>query len=840
MFPIDVVVPEVLARLGQCNTLVLRAPPGAGKTTRVPLALLDEAWLAGQKIIMLEPRRLAARNAAMWMAQSLGEDAGGTVGYRTRLDTKVSARTRIEVVTEGVLARMLQSDPGLEGIGLVIFDEFHERSIHSDTALALCLDMQQQLRESLRILVMSATIDVEPIAKLLHDAPIVTSEGRTYPVDVRYLGAIKREDVIGSVVRATVSALRDEPGSVLVFLPGAGEIRRVEDELKRQQLPSNVHIYPLYGDLARDAQEHAIEPCAEGQRKVVLATSIAETSLTIEGVRVVIDSGLQRVPRFDPNSGMTRLETLRVSQASSVQRAGRAGRLEPGVCYRAWSESEQKGLRPFNTPEILEADLAPLSLELAQWGVRDPNSLAWLDPPPHAALAQARELLQRLDAIDTDARITAMGRAMSDLAMHPRLAHMVIRGRELGLGGVACDVAALLGERDVLRARGFERDADIRTRLEILISKSRDALPEHAAQKFSVDRNAVFQVRKAAQQWQRSLRLDAAQPQHAFEAGLLLAFAYPDRIAQRRGSAIGKYVLANGRGAFVPETDALAKHDFLVAADLDGVEREARIFLAAPIELTEIEKYFADHIVERAQVVWDSRERAVIARRQRRLESLILSDKPLPKPDLDRVVEALLQGIRENGMECLPWTKATRQLQRRWMFVRASLAKDADQWPDVSDAALLNTLEGWLAPYLQGITRLGDLQRIDLHAALLSQLDWARQQELERQAPTHVVVPTGSRIPLDYESDPPTLAVRLQELFGLAETPRIANGRVALTLQLLSPAHRPVQVTRDLAGFWKNSYHDVKKDMKGRYPKHYWPDDPLQAEPTRRAKPRGT
>jgi ATP-dependent helicase HrpB len=840
MLPIDAVLPDIRAQLNARTTLVLRAPPGAGKTTRVPLALLDAAWLANQKIIMLEPRRLAARNAAMWMAQLLGEEAGGTVGYRTRLDTKVSARTRIEVVTEGVLARMLQSDPGLEGVGLVIFDEFHERSIHSDTALALCLDMQQQLRDSLRILVMSATIDVAPIAKLLHDAPIVTSEGRTYPVDIRYLGATRREEVTGTVVRAIVSALRDETGSVLVFLPGAGEIRRVEDELKRQALAPNVRVYPLYGDLAREAQEQAIEPCTPGQRKVVLATAIAETSLTIEGVRVVVDSGLQRVPRFDPNSGMTRLETLRVSQASSVQRAGRAGRMEPGICFRAWSESEQKGLRPFNTPEILEADLAPLALELAQWGVRDPDTLAWLDPLPQAALSQARELLQRLDALDADERIAPMGRAMAELSMHPRLAHMVVRGRELGLGGVACDLAALLGERDVLRARGFERDADIRTRLEILVSKSRDALPEHAAAKFSVDRNAVFQVRKAAQQWQRSLRVDPARPEHVHEAGLLLAFAYPDRIGQRRGNALGRYVLANGRGAFVPDTDALARHDYLVAADLDGVEREARIFLAAPVELREIETHFGDHIVEREHVIWDSRERAVSARKQRRLESLVLSDKPLPKADPELVVAALLQGIRETGIDCLPWTKATRQLRRRWMFVRASLAQDAGQWPDVSDAALMSTLERWLAPYLQGITRLNDLQRIDLHAALLAQLDWSYQQELDRLAPTHFVVPTGSRIPLDYETDPPTLAVRLQELFGLADTPKIANGRVALTLQLLSPAHRPVQVTRDLAGFWKNSYHDVKKDMKGRYPKHYWPDDPLQAEPTRRAKPRGT
>lgn len=840
MFPIDAIFPELRTRLSERNTLVLRAPPGAGKTTRIPLALLDEPWLAGQKTIMLEPRRLAARNAAMWMAQVRGEEVGATVGYRTRLDTKVSARTRIEVVTEGVLARMLQSDAALEGIGLVIFDEFHERSIHSDTALALCLDAQQQLRDALRVLVMSATIDVAPIAKLLRDAPIVTSEGRSFPVDTRYLGATRREDVIGTVVRAVVNALNEESGSVLVFLPGAGEIRRVESELRRQALAANVSVFPLYGDLARDAQEQAIEPCAAGQRKVVLATSIAETSLTIEGVRVVIDSGLQRAPRFDPNSGMTRLETLRVSQASSVQRCGRAGRMEPGVCYRAWSESEQKGLRPFNTPEILDADLAPLALELAQWGVRDPAALAWLDAPPTAALSQARELLQRLDAIDTDARITPMGRDMAELAMHPRLAHMVIRARAIGLGGVACDLAALLSDRDVLKSHGFERDADLRTRLEVVLSESRNVLPEHAAGKFSVDRNAVFQVRKAAQQWRKRLRLGDAKAEDIHEAGLLLAFAYPDRIAQRRGDTGGRYLLANGRGAILPDTDGLTKHEYLVAVDLDGVEREARMYLAAPIDAAEIEQHFRAHLIEVSSVAWGSRERAVIARRQRRLENLVLQDRPLLDADPDAVARALLQGIREQGIECLPWSKATRQLQRRWMFVRASLADDAMSWPDVSDAQLLNTLEQWLAPYVQGITRLNDVQRIDLHAALASQLSWAQQKELDALAPTHVVVPTGSRVPVDYESDLPAIAVRLQELFGLAETPRIANGRVALTLQLLSPARHPVQVTRDLAGFWKTSYHDVKKEMKGRYPRHYWPDDPLQAEPTRRAKPRGT
>ncbi len=833
--PIDAVLPELQRALTIHPCAVLQAPPGAGKTTRVPLALLNAAWLQNQRIIMLEPRRLAARNAAGWMAELLGEAAGATIGYRTRMDTKVSARTRVEVVTEGVLARMLQSDAELPGVGVVIFDEFHERSIHTDLGLALCLDVQRNLRPELRVLVMSATLDAAPVAHLLNDAPLITSSGRSYPVEIHYVGAVPERDRLAVLARVVEQAVREQSGSVLVFLPGAGEIHKVSAMLRAAALPSDISVHALYGDLPRAAQEAAIQPCRAGLRKIVLATSIAETSLTIEGVRVVVDSGAMRVPRFEPRSGMTRLETVRVSRASAEQRCGRAGRLEPGVCFRLWSEGEHKALQPFSAPEIRDADLAPLVLELAQWGVRDAQLLSWLDPPPAAAQAQARDLLRRLGALDEHERITAHGKAMAQLALHPRLAHMLLRAQEWKLGGVACDLAALLNERDVFKGAGSARDGDVRTRLELL---RRGAQENPAAGGGNVDSAALQRVTQAARQWQKDLRVAPAQAQDMHCAGLLLALAYPDRIAQRRGAEGYRYLLANGRGAFVQEGEALAKAEYLAVADVDGGECEARIYLAAPLEVSELEQACGTQLETIEQVVWNSREQAVNARRQRRYGELILKDDPLQKPDPQKVLQALLQGVRALGVAALPWTPAARNWQARVLLLRR--ATDAAAWPDVSDAALLAQFDHWLAPHLLGITRWSEVQRVDVLPALTELLDWKKRQALDEWAPTHISVPSGSRVVIDYaHGDTPVLAVRLQEMFGLSATPRIANGRVPLLLHLLSPARHPVQVTGDLASFWKNSYQDVKKDLKGRYPKHYWPDDPLQAQPTARAKPRG-
>ena len=827
--PVAEILPELLDTLARGRNAVLQAPPGAGKTTHVPLALLDQRWLAGRRIVMLEPRRLATRAAAHYMAAQLGEQVGASVGYRVRLDTRVSAKTRIEVVTEGVLSRLLQADPALEDVGLVIFDEFHERSLQADLGLALCLETQAALREDLRLLVMSATLDGAPVAGLLGDAPLITSAGRAYPVETLYLPPEPRPARPGLSAQHAAAAVRralgEQTGSVLVFLPGAAEIKRVQRLLDAGGLPPEVMLAPLYGDLPQAAQEQAIQVAPPGRRKVVLATAIAETSLTIEGVRVVIDGGWARLPRFDPVSGMTRLDTVRVTQAAADQRRGRAGRTQAGVCYRLWSEGEQKGLTDFTRPEILEADLAPLALDLAQWGVRDAAALAWLTPPPAAAYAQAQSLLRQLGALDERGAITAHGRAMAELAMHPRLAHMLLKAESLGLGALACALAALLGERDVLKG---VRDADLRPRLDVIHGR---ATPPHA------DRAACARVRKSAGHWRRQRGLADETGEGQFDrAGLLLAFAYPDRIARRRPGAEPRYRLANGRGAFFSEHEPLSGEPFIVAAELDGAAREARVFLAAAVDLGEMEAHFAHLIVQRDFVSWDAKSESVQARRQRCLGELVLEDAPLPDADPAAIGAAMLQGIRQMGLDCLPWNERLRHWRQRVLFLRRVLG---EAWPDVCDAALLATLENWLAPYLLQCSRRAHLAQVDLHAALTGLLSWDQQRALDDLAPTHLTVPSGSRLPLDYGNDPPVLAVRLQEMFGAKDTPRLAGGRVAVLLHLLSPARRPVQVTQDLAGFWAGSYHAVKKDLKGRYPKHAWPDDPLQAQPTARAKPAG-
>jgi ATP-dependent helicase HrpB len=827
--PIESALPELKAALASAGAAVLQAPPGAGKTTRVPLALLDEPWLAGRRIVMLEPRRLAARAAARHMARLRGEEVGGTVGYRVRMETRVGPTTRIEVVTEGVLTRMLQSDPALEGVGIVIFDEFHERSLHADLGLALTLQSRALLRDDLRLLVMSATLDGAPVAALLGGAPIVTSQGRGFPVDIRYQPARIEGRMEPAVARVVRQAVESSEGDVLVFLPGAGEIHRVEEMLRDGGLSPDVRVMPLYGNLPQQAQDEAIAPSPPGRRKVVLSTSIAETSLTIEGVRVVVDSGLMRIPRFSPRTGMTRLETVAVSRASSEQRCGRAGRVAPGVCWRMWPEHAQAGLVPHGTPEILDADLAPLALELAAWGVADPAELAWLDPPPAAAFAQARELLAELGALDGAGAVTAHGRRMAELPLHPRLAHMLLRGRELGLGGVACDLAALLGERDVFRRGDAPPEADLRLRLEAL----RD-LAVNRRVRGPADVGALRRVQAESREWRRrlSIRGDDGDPA---AAGLLLALAYPDRIGQRRPGKPGRFLLRNGRGAALAESDPLASSPYLVAAELDGQGRESRVYLAAPVDQDEIERHFADQLQREQSVAWDAEAKAVRARRRERLGAVVLREATLSNPDPDLVTAALLEGIAGEGIGALGWSKGAAQLRERIAF----LHHHDPSWPDVSDAALAGSLAEWLGPYVYGMTRLDEVQRIDLTEILLGMLGWERRTAVDELAPSHLEVPSGSRIPIDYaDPEAPVLAARLQELFGMTETPRVAGGRVPLTIHLLSPAHRPVQVTRDLASFWRSGYFEVKKDLKGRYPKHYWPDDPLQAQATSRVRPR--
>ncbi|TAN72529.1 MAG: ATP-dependent helicase HrpB, partial [Magnetospirillum sp.] len=674
--PIDPILPDIGAALARSTGLVLQAPPGAGKTTRVPLALLEADWLAGRRILMLEPRRLAARTAASRMAASLHQQPGETVGWRIRFDSRVGPATRIEVVTEGILGRMLQDDPSLPGVGLVIFDEFHERSLHADLGLALALESQQGLRDDLKLLVMSATLDGGPVARLMGDVPVITSEGRAFPVATRFLSRPDPRRFADEVAAAVVRALAEEDGDVLVFLPGAGEIRRVETLLTGDPAAGGVVLAPLYGDLGQEAQDQAIRPSPDGRRKVVLATAIAETSLTIDGVRLVVDGGQMRVARFDPGSGMTRLVTLAASRASADQRRGRAGRQGPGVCYRLWSEAEDRALQPWTAPEILEADLAPLALDLAQWGVRDPASLAWLDPPPAAHLAQARDLLRELGALDGDLRITGHGRAMARLPMHPRLGHMVLKARSLGLAGLACDLAALLEERDVLRAGRGCRDGDIRLRVEALRT-GEGFDPRHG---LGIDRGALARARQSAREWRRRLGLKAGeQPGTPNDSGLLLAFAYPDRIARRRPGGEPRYAMANGRGAVFAAPEPLTAEEWLALAELDGDRREARIFLAAPLARAEIEDHFAAEIATVTRCEWDGRDEVVLARRQRHLWGLVLDDQPLRDADPAALAASMAAGIRAMGLACLPWTPDLERLRRRVAFI-AALEPEAG-WP---------------------------------------------------------------------------------------------------------------------------------------------------------------
>ena len=819
--PIASVMDDILASLARSANLVLQAPPGAGKTTGVPLALLDQPWRREGRILVLEPRRLAARAAAARMAATRGETVGEICGYRVRFDSRVGPKTRIEVVTDGLFTRMIQDDPGLDGIAAVLFDEFHERRLDTDLALALCLEAQSALRPDLRLIVMSATLDAGPAAAMMGNCPIVTATGRSFPVTLRHLPTPAPERFGQGVTEAIAMALKADKGDILVFLPGVREIRQTQRALSHHELPDNIQVLPLYGDLDQKAQERALSPPADGQRKIVLATAIAETSLTIPGVLQVVDAGLARTGRYDPRSGMTRLETVRVTQAAATQRAGRAGRTGPGICWRLWPEARHRALEAFTPAEIAQADLAPLVLELAQWGTDDPTQLKLLDQPNPGALASAKSLLIALGALDDQGRITPHGQAMSRLGLHPRLAHMLLTGSTLGEPSLAAAIAAALGERLSLPGG---RDSDLRAQIELLVNPKGH---ETARRACDVAKRLVRQI---GQTWQT--------PTPA-RAGHILALAYPDRIAERRGGS-GRFRLSGGRGAFVPETEPLAEEPYLAVADLDGQVPHARIWLAAPITKAELEEVLGSRIATIEEVIWDESTKSVQARRRRVLGALVLAEQRLEAPPRERVVAALLDGIVRHGIECLPWSNAARSLQQRIGFI-ARVEGNAASWPATDDESLCRDLAGWLGPALTHHRTLADLQGLDMEELLLGRLDWGQRRRLDQVAPTHITVPSGSRIAIQYGGDgPPVLAVKLQEMFGLAQTPAVAEGKVALQLHLLSPARRPIQVTSDLPGFWAGSYRAVRADLRGRYPRHPWPEDPTSAVPTARAKPRGT
>ncbi|WP_372421588.1 ATP-dependent helicase HrpB [Salinarimonas chemoclinalis] len=814
--PIDAVLPDLAAALAAGTRAVLVAPPGAGKTTRVPLALLDEAWARGGKLVVLEPRRLAARAAAERMARTLGERVGETVGLRVRLGTQVSAKTRVEVVTEGVFGRMILDDPTLDGVAAVLFDEYHERSLDADLGLALALDAQGGLREDLRILVMSATLDGARVAALLDGAPVVSSEGRAFPVETRHVGRDPRARIEEAVTAVALRALAEETGSLLVFLPGQAEIRRTAQMLRERVRDPAVEIAPLYGALDRGEQDRAVSPAAPGRRKVVLATSIAETSLTIEGVRVVIDSGLARVPVYEPAVGLTRLATVRVSRASADQRRGRAGRTEPGVCWRLWEEAATGALQPFATPEILAADLASLVLDCAAWGVTDPTTLPFLDAPPRPALAEARALLAEIGALDADGRITPLGSRLRALPLPPRLAAMLLRAAERGEAARAAEVAALLVERGL----GGE-DVDLAHRLD----------------RFDRERGGRAQdMRRLARGWAAQAAEGLAPgPAEGLSVGALVALAYPDRIARARGKP-GEVVLANGRGAALEPHLALAREPFLAVAEIAGAAGAARVLAAAALAADEIETLFADRVVARDEIAFDARTKAVRGRAVRRIGSVILAERPIPLADDPQTPAVLARGIAKLGLDALPWSKGAIQLRRRIAFLRAA---EGAPWPDVSDAALAETIADWLAPMLAGRTALAQVEAGDVLEGLRALLPWDLQRRLDAEAPTHWRAPTGTSVAVDYDGMEPAIAIRVQELYGVGTHPALAGGRLPLVLELLSPAHRPIQVTKDLPGFWRGSWAEVRAEMRGRYPRHVWPEDPAGAAPTTRAKPRG-
>ena len=818
--PIDDVMAALLMALAAGNVAVVVAPPGAGKTTRVPPALLGETWLAGGKILLLEPRRIAARGAADFMARQRGESVGGVIGMRARLQSKVGPATRIEVVTEGVFTRMIIDDPALAGVGAVIFDEFHERSLDADFGLALALDAQAGLRPDLRLIVMSATLDGARVAALLGGAPVIESQGRAFPVETRYLGRSPAQRIEDQMADAIGRALRAEPGSILAFLPGQGEIRRVATRLAERFADPAVEIAQLYGAMEMGAQDAAVRPPPPGRRKIVLATSIAETSLTIEGVRVVIDCGLARVPRYEPDAGVTRLDTVRVSRAAADQRRGRAGRTEPGVCYRLWDEPETQALAAFATPEIRAADLTGLLLDCAAWGVADPLKLSWLDPPSEGALTGAREDLRELDAIDAQGALTPTGRRLRALPLPPRLARMMLLAADIGAAESAADIASVLVERGLggpspdldERLAGFRRDASARAQ----------------------------SLKRLAREWARTASAGTANRRVRSEppsTATLLALAYPDRIAKARGTG-GEFLLAGGRGAAMDTGHALSREPFLVVAELSGAAAASRILVAARLDANELEAIAGKRIETRDETTFDATAAALRARRIRRLGAIVLDSEPRPVAVGLEAAAALGQGIAQLGIGRLPWSREQRQLRDRVAFLRTAGGANSG-WPDLSDLALGGTIGDWLVPFMSSCTRLSDIDAGRLAQALETLIPFDLKRRLETEAPTHFEAPTGNHHPIGYDGEgAPILAIRVQELFGLKAHPAIAAGRLPLTLHLLSPAGRPMQITRDLPRFWSGSWRDVKADMKGRYPKHPWPDDPANAQPTARAKPR--
>lgn len=824
LLPIHAVMPEVLAHLAAGDRLVVQAPPGAGKTTAIPLALLGQPWATG-RLVLIQPRRLAVYNAARRVSSLLGEPVGQTIGYRTRFDSRTSAATRIEVVTGGIYLRMLQEDPTLAGISAVLFDEFHERSLEADLGVALTLDAQRGLRDDadpLRVVAMSATLDGEGLSAWL-EAPLVRSEGRCFAVEDRYLAPPNRNELEQHTARVIRQAAREEQGNILVFLPGFREIRRVERFLEEAALGEGWQVYPLHASLAPELQEAAIRPTPAGQRKVVLATNVAETSVTIEGIRVVIDAGQVRVARFDERRGMDVLVTERVSQASAEQRRGRAGRLSEGVCYRLWGKDEQGLQRAFADPEILVADLLPFALELALWGVREPSDIPLPTLPNAEAYARARELLAELDALDAQGRVTPRGREMAGLGLHPRLAALVLAGRDQGLASCACALAAILSEDDPLRSQPGDPQCDIGLRLALWQQGGGDSR-----------RGAFERLKQLARQLAQRLRVKFSDSEvdHP-EAGALLAHAFPDRVAQRRPDSRHRYLLANGRGVQLGNADSLAGSDYLVVLDISGQGHEPHARLAARVSLEEVRSTLAAHIHNEACIEWSEARGAMEVDQRQCLGALVLRRERLPKPWPPAVAEAFLAVLRERGIGRLPWRDNALSLRGRLQWLHQCAP---ERWPDVSDEALLASLGEWLGPFLTDVYSLSALEQVDLHAALLSLLEWSQQQALEKEAPASWPLPTGRAVTIDYaHPGGPRLSARLTECYGLKQTPTLLCGQ-KLLIELLSPADRPIQLTPDLAQFWAGSYKEVAKEMRGRYPKHFWPEDPANAQATARTK----
>ena len=821
VLPIIEIIPDLKKGLAEHNTLILQAAPGAGKSTYLPLQLLNEPWLAGKKIILLEPRRLAAKTVASRLAFQLNEEVGETVGYKIRFENKISKSTRLEILTEGILTRMLQEDGALENIGLVIFDEFHERSLHADLALALTREIQTILRPDLRILIMSATIDGEKLSSVLNNAPIITSKGRQHPIKFNYEGADEKIPLHLQMARVIKKAMNENSGDILAFFPGAGEIARTAEILEREKI--NAKIFPLFGDMPIHLQQEAILPAKNGERKIVLATSLAETSLTIEGVNIVVDCGFSRVPKFDTRSGLTRLETIRVTKDSADQRAGRAGRLGPGICYRLWTEGFNHHLVPHRSAEILDADLAPLVLELSNWGTEEINSLTWLSPPPAGTVMQAKELLEQLGALEKN-KISIRGKEMLRLPTHPRIAHLLIEGRKSKQHSLACDIAALLEERDPLPK---EAGADLVLRIEVLRKFRRKEF-------VNADKKRLERIERIAQQWRKLIgtEIENSNPNHE-EVGKLIAAAYPERIGKMETQ--GRFRLANGRMAKLEDGDSLINEKWLAISNLDGgTSKDGNIYIAAPLNPKDI-SYLAS---EKKTIEWDDKKGELIAKIEKRVGEIILESKAIKNISDEEKIEILIDAVRKNGMELLDWKEEVTD----WL-ARIECAKkwnESGNWPTVNREYLLSNAMEWLAPYLSQVKRKEDFKKLDLLTILSSTLSYEQQHRLEKLVPEKIIVPSGSFIRIQYNADGnfPVLAVRLQELFGMLETPTVCDGKIKLMMHLLSPAYRPVQVTQDLMSFWQNTYPEVRKELRMRYPRHSWPEDPFTAIAIRGAKKR--